>query len=473
MIGEFEQYRNLRIPDIKTQLPPQGNTEPRLSRRALDKLTQIEQGLSDRGIKSSLIFYIATSQHQGVSLSALERELGVSRKLLGGILDNVSVPRPTKAEAIQRVANDPELKRRRAEGVKEKYQDPEYKVKHAKVMRKLWEDEEFRQKATEAAKRVFNDEEVKRKRVEGLSRKRQDPEFRARNAARIRNELSRRWQDPAFRSRIAEASRRGSTKKWQDPGYRERKSQEARELMMRLRQDPDIMRRQREASNAAIHERWQNPEFRERMSKLFRENATRQWEDPGFRERKSVGTREQSKQMWRDPEFRERMLEALRRTRVELERSGLYYLPTIHGFRSDIGFDAKSSWEANFARVLLLLGREFYPRKTFELTVTSPYMDLFNFDHTEIDLDFITIDSRGNRVAYEIMAHPLEGVKDWAKLEMLAEQYPHITVKPVTARFYHRLQRRFEERINTDSNLAGWETGEDNLKTNPEKYGVK
>ena len=84
-------------------------------------------------------------------------------------------------------------------------------------------------------------------------------------------------------------------------------------------------------------------------------------------------------------------------------------------------------------------------------------------------MDFVVRDPRGNIVLYEIVAHPLENPVGYAKLEMLIHQYP-VDVRTIDRRFYDRLRKRFEDGINRDPLLSGWETLEDNLRTNPRKY---
>ncbi|MEM5797492.1 MAG: hypothetical protein QXD72_02440 [Candidatus Aenigmatarchaeota archaeon] len=91
-------------------------------------------------------------------------------------------------------------------------------------------------------------------------------------------------------------------------------------------------------------------------------------------------------------------------------------------------------------------------------------------DVTEISIDFVTTTPRGDIVLYEIMAHPLEDPLGYVKLEMLIQQYP-VDVRMVDEKFYKRLRRHFEERINATPFLSGWETKQDNLRTNPQKYG--
>ena len=173
---------------------------------------------------------------------------------------------------------------------------------------------------------------------------------------------------------------------------------------------------------------------------------------------------------WQDQEFRERHAEAVRTARLKPENIDKYYLPTIHGYRRDIQLNTQSCWEANLARVLLYTGREFTHQQNFRLKLRDEFQELFGGnDVTETNIDFTTIDNRGNFVLYEIMSHPLEDEKSWAKLEMVAEQYA-MRVVPIGLRFYRKIEHRFKERINGSSYFAGWEDKEDNLRTNSRKY---
>ena len=173
---------------------------------------------------------------------------------------------------------------------------------------------------------------------------------------------------------------------------------------------------------------------------------------------------------WQDQEFRKRNAKAVRTARLNPENVDKYYLPTINGYRRDIQLNTQSCWEANLTRVLLYTGREFAHQQKFRLRLRDKFRELFNgTEVTETNIDFTTIDNRGNFVLYEIMSHPLEDEKSRAKLEMVAEQYA-VRVVPISLRFYRKIESRFKERINDSSYFAGWEDKEDNLRTNSRKY---
>lgn len=196
------------------------------------------------------------------------------------------------------------------------------------------------------------------------------------------------------------------------------------------------------------------------------EAVKRNWEDPQFRERNAEATRRN----WEDPQFKKRQAEAVSKARLDPKNIARYYLPTIKGYRGDVGFDAQSSWEANFARILICCGRKFYTGETFILEVPTEYREIIGSDKTKMRVDFVSETPRGDIVMYEIMAHPLEEPIGYAKLELLIQQHP-VDVHIIDKRLYKRLEAHFKARIDNDPMLAGWETSQDNLRTNPRRYG--
>ncbi len=226
---------------------------------------------------------------------------------------------------------------------------------------------------------------------------------------------------------------------------------------------------------------WQDPDKRKSAAAKLRESALRQWEDLAFRELVVIASSETSKQRWEDSEYRAKMSEshralwqdpeyrqnqgaALREARLDPANRDRMVLPTIHGFRSDIGFYAQSAWEANIARVFQLIGREYIVGANLRLTVIEDFQELFQDSETIFNVDFSTIDGRGRTIMYELMAHPLEAPLDWAKLEMARRHHPELVVRVIDENFYNRLRRRFEAAIN-NSQLHGWEKTGFNLRT--------
>ena len=161
----------------------------------------------------------------------------------------------------------------------------------------------------------------------------------------------------------------------------------------------------------------------------------------------------------------------MRAARNDQRNQGNYFVPTIKGYRGDLHLVTYSAWEANVARVILYFGREMVSQVPLRLNVPELYKDFFNSDVTDVHIDFITRDRKGNIKVYEIMAHPLEFERDWIKLELSAEQYG-IKIVPITSKFYKRLENKFRDKINLDSKFSGWETASDNI-INPEKYDAR
>lgn len=130
---------------------------------------------------------------------------------------------------------------------------------------------------------------------------------------------------------------------------------------------------------------------------------------------------------------------------------------------------SQSAWEANLARIIISSGRAFLFQEVFRLEVSPIYQEQLPHP-TDFALDFLTLDRRGKWVGYEIMAHPLEKPVGWLKAELFQQQYPDIRLVLVTGRFYQRLKRHFEEKINNDPHFIGWENHKDNLANNPQKW---
>ena len=81
-----------------------------------------------------------------------------------------------------------------------------------------------------------------------------DPEFRARNAAAVRETLSP-WKDPGFRARNAAAVRETLKARWKDPGFRARNAAAVRETLKARWKDPGF----RVRNAAAVRENWKAP----------------------------------------------------------------------------------------------------------------------------------------------------------------------------------------------------------------------
>lgn len=356
---------------------------------------------------SSLIGFLADRYQEDPSLNTLSRELDVQYEVVRKLFDLCGIPRLTQVETT-----------------KKRWQDPAFRERLVDEVRKTW----------------------------------QDPVIKARRAEAGRRTLAELKQKPGYRDLLSKAMR----KRWQDPEFRERNAPLMASLLLKRIANPTIKARQLERTRRMLVERWQDPEFRRRVN----EGMKRIWQDAEFRQRQSEATR----RLWQDPEFRKRNAAEVIRARFDPLMADRYPLPTIHGFRGDIGFYAQSTWEANFARILLHLGIQFYTREAFHLKVPEEYQNVLKMEETVLRIDFVVEDKRRNLTLYEIMAHPTEEPIGWCKLQMLKEQYPGLRIRVVTEKYYKRLMRRFKERINSDPKLYGWETYEDNLRINPNRY---
>lgn len=441
---ELGQYRNLRVTDIKP-----GDIK-KVGPKLLAQLGKIEQE-TGTDEDPGLIFLIASRHLHGVSLNALAPEYGLKTgETLGAIFKHFGIPTLTRAEVSQAKWQDPSYRNRVASANRDRWDDPEFKTKHAEGMRRMWQDPQEREKRVAGIRDKWEDPEFVQAHSEGMKRAWEDPDYRAHMIA----ERVARWDDPEYRTQHSEILRQ----RWQDPEFRARQSA----TMKKQWENSDY----RDRVLGSMSTVWHSERFRTRQGELLRQRR----QNPVFNANNAVATRRDLAQRWQDPAFREKFLEAARRARLDPANVGRYNLPTIKGERKDIGFYAQSTWEANFARVLLSCGREFDVRQNFMLEVPEEYADLFPKGKTETNIDFLTLDPRGNSVLYEIMSYPKKYPVGWAKLEMLTTQYPMFRVVPVTDRLYKRLQQRFEAEINADPLFAGWETKKDNLKSNPTKF---
>ncbi len=206
--------------------------------------------------------------------------------------------------------------------------------------------------------------------------------------------------------------------------------------------------------------KWADDGYRKRQAAGTRAVLAERWKDEGFKERNAARIRAMNAEKWKDEDFRKRTLDTLRAARLNEANQGRYYLPTIYGVRLDIGY-AHSAWEANFARILELSGREYLMHQPLPLA-----------DGTGYEIDFVTVDKRERLHLYEIMVHPFKDRIGWDKLIRAQEENPDLHITPVTQRLYTRLQRRFKKLVDSTPSLCGWETREDNLRTNPTKFGI-
>ncbi|MDO8508953.1 MAG: hypothetical protein Q7S27_04685 [Nanoarchaeota archaeon] len=264
------------------------------------------------------------------------------------------------------------------------------------------------------------------------------------------------WKDEEFRKRNAEGLREMLNDRWKDEEFRRKHSERTKELW----ENEEFRKRNAEA----VKKNWKDEEFRKRHSEGLREMLNDRWKDEEFRRKHS----ERTKELWENEEFRKRQAEATRDARLNPNNLSRYRLPTFQGYRGDIQLETQSMWEANIARIFHYLGREYLPHQRFDLDVPEKYRAIFNSDKTSLQIDFIVKNKRGRIHAYEIRTNK-EDKNKAEKLELFVEQY-QLPLKLVTPEKYYRLASYFGDKINSSENLAGWETSEDNLRTNPTKY---
>lgn len=286
-------------------------------------------------------------------------------------------------------------------------------------------------------------------------------------------------------------------RKWDDPGFRAKQANSSRATMYRLKQDPEFQKKEAAARSAVFrnlwennpefgqkvadrsrrqcYERWQNPEFRQRHHEGLEKELERRWHDPeaspGFRKQFAETHAESTQKTWRNAKFRERIAEASRDARYRPENlNSKVHIPSIHGYRRDIGFYAQSMWEANLARVLIYGHASFSWRKTFRLTVPADYRETIGTKETDITVDFAVRDVRDRTTLYEIVAKPIAEAVKRAKLDLLRQQFPQFALIAVDPKYYEALRKEFAAKINHSRYLCGWETKQDNVRTSPAKY---
>jgi len=509
--GEFEKYRGVSVRTVFEHQVSDTQPKHRFTPRLQERFIVLEQThLSPEG-EPIFLYELARASAEGRSLRSIGGQYGLTHRQIGTLLQVAAIPYATREEAVQRLWSDPQFREKNGAAqaeVRGKYwQDPKKRESAAAKLRdsalRQWEDPEFRElvvaASSKTSKQRWQDPKYRAKMVRNrvifdilrndpnylttLSEIRraqwQDPEFYAKNAEISRQNLAaikqrpsyrqkrseqqrKRWEDPKYRRKMSEQAGRNLSQLWKDPEFYTAAVERSRELMTRLNQDPEF----RIKGAKARSERFMDSTYRKQASEVQRQIALALWEDSEYRAKLS----ETHKALWQDPEYRKNQGAALRTARLDPANRDHMVLPTIHGFRSDIGFYAQSAWEANIARVFQLICREYVVGINLRLDVTEDFQEFFQDSETTFNIDFSTIDGRGRTVMYELMAHPLETPLDWAKLEMARRQNPDLLFRAIDENFYNRLQKRFENAINSDPQLHGWEKTGFNLRTHPEIF---
>jgi len=104
------------------------------------------------------------------------------------------------------------------------------------------------------------------------------------------------------------------------------------------------------------------------------------------------------------------------------------------GFREDLGFYVRSTWEANFARILKLQGKDFeYESESFTLSDGTTYTPDFKVDG----------------IFYEIKGYMTDSAR--RKLDLFRHEHPAEIVQMIGAPEYNELYITY-------ANLINWET---------------
>ena len=100
------------------------------------------------------------------------------------------------------------------------------------------------------------------------------------------------------------------------------------------------------------------------------------------------------------------------------------------GFRDDLGHYVRSNWEANFARIMKIQGKEYeYEPKSFVLSNGRTYTP-----------DFLI-----EGVFYEIKGRWTEQAKQ--KFEIFEKEYPEVKVQIIDCQKYKELRQQFQKLI--------------------------
>lgn len=391
----------------------------------------------------------------GASLRTISVRVGVAHGSLGRFLRNYGVGTLSQSEASRRVGiglhQDPQFTARLVaagnEASKKKWEDPEFRKRRSEEVKKQWEDPEFRESVTNSARQNAANTIL-------------NPAFDEKRIAGNRKAVAERWADPEYRQRETARLREVTLDNWTDPEFRKKQS----EKMLQQWEDPEFRAQHTERNSAAMSLRWQDPDYRAGM--LAQLKAYR--DDPAFR----AASVERTLKRWAEDEgYRNTVAEALRRSTEERIQLGLLPLSSVHGLRRDLGFYAFSTWEANLARVFAFMNWAYQSRVPFELEVPDEFQEKYGMPATSIfHLDFLTL-SPGDRLrGTEIMVHPYKNPIGWAKVRLFREQHPEIPLRLISDRYYGRLERGYRDLIEADSRFCGWETKEDNLFSNPDKF---
>lgn len=440
--GDFPSIRDLEEPVMNG-----------MKRKFYRTLEEFEDALPE----STFLRWCANTLAEGTSLRTISTKVGVSHGSLGRFLRAYYINVLTQSEASRRVLTklheDPEFTARAAaagnEASQRKWGEPGFRERRSEEVKKQWEDPKFRDLVSNTARlnvgrTILNpavDEKRKVDTIKANTERWANPEYRRRETARLREITLTNWADPDFREKQSQKM----LHQWEDLGFRKRHS---------------------DRNSTSMSRRWEDPEYRELNLALL----TAYREDPHFK----AAHIERMHQRWiEDEDYRKTVAKALRKAMEERIKEGSLPLSSIHGLRRDLGFYPFSTWEANLARIFDFTGWLYDARVPFELQVPNVIQRRYKMPTTSIfHVDFITLNPRGNIRANEIMVHPSKNPIGWVKVGLFREQYPDIPLRLISNHYYDILEARFRRAIDTDARFCGWETKDDNLYTNPDKFAA-
>jgi len=203
-------------------------------------------------------------------------------------------------------------------------------------------------------------------------------------------------------------------------------------------QSPERRQLQREIMNKKYAEGWNpnTPEHRAKLSRLSKERwASGRGRGKGLHWTQTPEGKIRCSELNRGRVFNDETRARMSASAAKRVREGRL---KVHrgrgGFREDLGFYVRSTWEANFARSLKFQGIQFeYEPTSFTLSNGKTY----------------TPDFRVGEVFYEIKGYLTDTAK--SKLELFRIEYPDVIVQIIGPVEYNELYI-------THANLTNWET---------------
>ena len=131
-----------------------------------------------------------------------------------------------------------------------------------------------------------------------------------------------------------------------------------------------------------------------------------------------------------------------------------------HNYRKDLGFSVRSSWEANYARILIHDGVEFeYEPQTFVLKVPEDMKSIFRGkDEVKYTPDFKRQDT-GHFVEIKGTWYNFNGMEAMGKCLLFQRLHPEYILEIIGIQEYRKLEKTYKGKINSSDRFLGWEQG--------------